>query len=206
MDSGASFADVPIMNPRVKQFAIAGGIVIGSLVLLAIASKAIGRGEWFMAGVWSVVAVGVSTGVAWLLGDDLPEQAAQLRSGILAAGPLGVSVIVVVTIMYPAELTPAFMATEVTPGALNSRIERFEGRKVSITGSIRRDGRSSGVLVDDEGTVPVTARHANHETFALPESGSEVTAIGVVRGDSRGFELILSKVSVMSAPEAVAGY
>ncbi len=190
------------MNTQMKQWCVIGGCVVVVFGLIAVVGKMIGHGEIFGVAVLSGVAMGLSTALAWAMekgGND------SLRGAFYATGPMGVTMLVVVGYIYPGELTPTFLAEEIAPGALAARLDDYAGRKVVVRGVVSLGGESTGWLADGEGSVEIAWRGAGHEPIALPDSGTEVVAVGVVRGDSYGLQLIAKEVRVVSAGEVVAG-
>ena len=142
----------------------------------------------------------MSSACAWIASEFLGDgSGGRLRSAFLSSGPLGIMMLCVVTMMYPAELTMTMLATELTPSELDAQLADFEGRKVRVVGLVDDWG-----LADDTGSVAVVARNQQYETFSLPQSGTLVEAVGVVRVEPRvGHCLIAHEVTVLEAARAV---
>jgi hypothetical protein len=189
------------MNTQMKQWCAAAAGLIAGLVLIAIVSSALGHAEWFGVAILSCVVMALSCGVGWAMGEAGNDS---MRGGFYSAGPIGVTALVVVGFMYPASLTPTMLAENINAGELAGRMEDYEGRKLVVHGVVSCDSDSTGYLEDPEGSVRIVARGAGHEPIALPDTGSQVLAVGVVRDESTGLTLYTGECKVVSNTQSLA--
>lgn len=198
------------MSTREKRIGIiAGAVVAGVLLFLGVIR--IGLGEYLAMVMFAGIAVGTLLLIGRLGKRYLPVEIGcqfhhYCRHGIV----LAILAIVVMSRMYPSKFTPDFMAPKVSISTLESKLDRLNGHKRRIQGTIREIRHAASSLSEDHILLELWVEDESGKMFTyfrmprgsmLPTTGSEIIAIGQIEPDLNilGSYFVIENVKILKA-------